>query len=534
MKKMKKMLLAFLTFISLNVIAQNDAFKVKEGSFNKVEGCITIPARYDDNDKAMAVLKIIPENINEQDRKKLNFEGNLATFIQVEQKTGETWVYLTAEAATFLRIKHPDFGVTEFNIPMRLQAKQCYEMVLQYIPIRDKTEKPKNNFLIISVDQHDAAVFVDDEYVGNGYVDKSVLVNNEHTYRVECDLYHTETGKFMITEGEPIELNVNLRPAYGFLNVNTTPEQNAMVYIDNKNVGTTPYKSDKIASGTYSVRVVKTSFETVEQTFVVTDGNTTEAELNMLPIDDEEPEIIYGHLELSSKPYKADIYIDGKYMGQTPRVISDIVMGQHELKLQKEGCVTVVKDIFIKGYETLTLNETLQMGSGVSASSEQRNTVSKSDVDKINFVSLNVAYSLAPQLSYGLTYGQVRKIGWFVNAMSNFGFRFNGKMSSDGKIVFLSGNETKARLSFTGGLVCRVTDNIYAKVGAGYGMRVRCVEDTDGNWYNVVNNTYKGVELSAGMMCRVKGYAISADVLTTNFKYLELKLGVGINWRKNK
>ena len=129
---MKKIVLAILTFImSLNVFSQTDAFKVKDGSFHKIEGCITIPARYDDNDAAMAVVKIIPENINEQDRVKLYFEGNLATFIEVEQNIGETWVYLTAEAATFLRIKHPDFGVTEYWFPMDLKPRQCYELVLQ-------------------------------------------------------------------------------------------------------------------------------------------------------------------------------------------------------------------------------------------------------------------------------------------------------------------------------------------------------------------------------------------------------------------
>ena len=128
---MKKIVLAILTFImSLNVFSQTDAFKVKDGSFHKIEGCITIPARYDDNDYPMAVVKIIPENINEQDRAKLYFEGNLATFIEVEQNIGETWVYLTAEAATFLRIKHPDFGVTEYWFPMDLKPRQCYELVL--------------------------------------------------------------------------------------------------------------------------------------------------------------------------------------------------------------------------------------------------------------------------------------------------------------------------------------------------------------------------------------------------------------------
>ena len=102
---MKKSLVLFLLMlVNICVYAQSDTFKVKEDSFHEVEGCITIPVHYDDNNYAMALLKIIPENINEQDRAKLYFEGNLATFIEVEQNIGETWVYLTAEAATFLRI----------------------------------------------------------------------------------------------------------------------------------------------------------------------------------------------------------------------------------------------------------------------------------------------------------------------------------------------------------------------------------------------------------------------------------------------
>ena len=70
---MKKIVFLLLTFLSINLFAQSDTFKVKEGSFHHVQGCVTIPARYDINDLPMAVIKIIPENINEQDRTKLFF-----------------------------------------------------------------------------------------------------------------------------------------------------------------------------------------------------------------------------------------------------------------------------------------------------------------------------------------------------------------------------------------------------------------------------------------------------------------------------
>ena len=154
----------------------------------------------------------------------------------------------------------------------------------------------------------------------------------------------------------------------------------------------------------------------------------------------------------------------------------------------------------------------------------------------INFLTVNAAYSVAPQMSYGLTYGQVKKLGWFVSAMTNFGFRFDANeweelyslYSSDEAII--SGNSSKARLSLTGGLLLRLGGPVYMKLGAGYGVRVKCWEMSSGGWYEYTPDTYRGVDLTAGLMFNTNGCAISADVVTTNFKTLEFKLGIGINW----
>lgn len=129
---MKKLLFVLLTFVSLNVSSQTTNFKVLDGSFHKVKGCVTIPEHTDINDLPMGLIKIITENITEQERVRIEFEGNLATDIEVEYKVGEVWVYLTARKATFLRMKHPDFGVTEFELPVEIEPNQCYEMVLRY------------------------------------------------------------------------------------------------------------------------------------------------------------------------------------------------------------------------------------------------------------------------------------------------------------------------------------------------------------------------------------------------------------------
>jgi hypothetical protein len=43
-------------------------------------------------------------------------------------------------------------------------------------------------------------------------------------------------------------------------------------------------------------------------------------------------------------------------------------------------------------------------------------------------------------------------------------------------------------------------------------------------------NTYEGIEATAGVMFRLGGLTISLDAVTTNFKMMEMKVGVGFGW----
>ena len=232
---------------------------------------------------------------------------------------------------------------------------------------------------------------------------------------------------------------------------------------------------------------------------------------------------------------KADIYLDGKHYGTTPKVISNIIIGVHKLKLEKDGYVALEKDIVVEEGEMLSLNEKLLEDAKQQPAKQKDDKVKSVDgkTESVNFLTLNAAYSVAPQISFGFTYGQVKKIGWFVSAMTNFGFRLKANeweelYSADEAII--SGNSSKARLSLTGGLLLRLGGPVYMKLGAGYGVRVKCWELSSGEWYEFTPDTYRGVDLTAGLMFNTNGCAISADVVTTNFKTIEFKLGIGINW----
>ena len=404
---MKKFLLVLFAFISINTFAQ---INVKEGSFHKIDGYLMLDKEdhRDDNWKPMALIKISTEGMKAEERARLIFHGNMETYIDVKQMEAETYLYLSAQAATFIEIKHPDYGKTEYWFPEDLCDYCGYEMVVQY-------------------------------------------VNNN------------------------------------------------------------------VTSNTY--------------------------------------------ISVDTDPSGAEIYIDGKHYGQTPNIITDLPMGKHEIKLEKQEYNPMTKIFIIEEGEKLRFNETLlSVYYKASVVNEDKNedkkevvVVEKSkpekkekpiekpkkektvkDIPNINFLTLNAAYSIAPQMSFGLTYGQVKKVGWYVSAMSNFGTRFSANPWSDLLYIdeaIASGNSSNTRLSLTGGLLCRLFGPVYMKVGAGYGTRVKCWELND-TWYEYANNSYKGIDLTAGLMFNVKNCVISADVVTTDFEYMEVKIGIGLNWNK--
>ena len=71
------------------------------------------------------------------------------------------------------------------------------------------------------------------------------------------------------------------------------------------------------------------------------------------------PEQTTGEAEISSTPNMADIYIDGKKVGQTPMTISDLTFGDHEVRLSKEGCSDYTATLTINKKETAKLTATL-------------------------------------------------------------------------------------------------------------------------------------------------------------------------------
>lgn len=451
-----------------------------------------------------------------------------------------------------------------------------------------------------------------------------------YTWRVQAPDYHPEAGKVTVNDPNNTQIvPVDLLPNFGWIEVSGEGLlEGASVYIDNAYVGKAPCKSDAISSGQHLVRVSKERYEAYTEVVTVKDTETTrispalnagfaevtlevdadaeiwvdnerkgfrtwtgvlgkgshmfeckqqnhdpsyssmeiDASMNGKTITLTPPYPIYGSLNVESTPAFASIFIDGKPMGMTPKFVSELLVGQHELRLSKDGyvarteTVTIIKgertQVQVKlgksndGHESPKENQPIVVeqtketqkpannsNGKVKLKQEKKPKVENSkEWNNDFFGTLNASFSTMPKVSFGFTIGQVKHFGWFVSAMTNGnskGFSAVGQCGADGYLEdgsfpMYSGESDINRLSVIAGGIMRFSDMIGIRLGAGYGIRNLNWQTIDGQYYRNAAYSEKGIDVSAGLQMHFNGFVVSLEGVSTNFKTIEGKVGLGM------
>lgn len=276
---------------------------------------------------------------------------------------------------------------------------------------------PEINYLSIITDQQNSMIYINDEFVGFNKVSKLLNVGEPYTWKVECDMYRTVNGNDTLTSGDAVEVYVQMQAAYGFLNVTSSPEENAVIFVDNKHVGNTPLSSVKMNIGKHKMLVFKKEYDPYHYNFEIFGYDTVTVDVAMVSnvknimiqadrnsdiyVDNEfkgvgswngnvslgshifearkishkpfslqasiqeegndtillgPPTPIYGRLELATTPSGASIYAGDRYMGKTP-FEENIIIGEYELVLKHDAKADITLNVNIEENDTLILNE---------------------------------------------------------------------------------------------------------------------------------------------------------------------------------
>ena len=449
---MRTLFLAILLLLSGWVEAQQLSVK----SFRKLENDLSArgsEGRTDQNGDRCAIIKIVTTESG------FDFDPDALGSMGSIQKKGEIWLYVPYGARR-LTMRHAQLGMLrDYAYPERIEKACVYELVLTTGRVRTVVEEEiGGQWLVLTTEPEEAMVYIDEVYEAgeSGRVQK-FLPLGRHTYRVDYALYHPEAGQVELISGERTELKVRLRPAFGYVEVTSEPESGARVLIDGKEVGVTPYRSDPLESGEHRIEVLKAMYAPASQMVTVTDGHTLPVRMQLsanygtltfqtdasseIWINNEKkgegswsgrlnagmyilevrrpfhrsvrqslevkagdvrtlslgsPEPIYGILNISSSPGDAEIWIDGRSYGTTPRILKDILIGEHTLELKKEGCARVSRLISVEEGKVLPVHLTLSSGRSVTLQTDREGDILYVDGKRMGVFPQRL------ELSYGI------------------------------------------------------------------------------------------------------------------------------------
>ena len=298
----------------------------------------------------------------------VQFEGSIVG--NVENKTGEYWVYMP-QGNRMLKVKHANYApimvtFADYGVE-KVESNRTYELTITASGNVVGPVDAGGNFYALTVSPKDAKVSIDGVLQSSSSDGEysAMLPYGSHTYKVEAGGYISKSGSFTISSSDMTPINVSLVSAMATVSV-TCPTPAVSLYVDKKSVGTIPW-TGSLKEGMHLIEAKKEGYRSQQRTINL-------SQQQKLDMAFAELAAIKGNLSVNYKPFGADVYIDGKKIGQSPRVFNGILVGSHKVEIKKDGYGTDNKTVNVLEGQTATLagvlttNASSSVASGTSSS----------------------------------------------------------------------------------------------------------------------------------------------------------------------
>ena len=304
----------------------------------------------------------------------------------IKEYSSEKWVYLSKGTKEIriipmhykpLRVYFPDLGIDG------VESKRTYVLDLVIQNMGAEPVDAGGNFYALSVQPKNAVVTIDGVLQPSSSDGEysAMLPYGTHTYKVEAGGYISKSGSFVVSSGDMTPVSVSLLSAMASVSI-TCPTPAVSLYVDKKAVGNSPW-SGSLKEGMHLLEARKSGYRSQQKTIQL-------AQQQKLDVTFGELVAIQGNLSVNYKPFGADVYVDGKKLGQSPRVFNGLLVGNHQVEVRKDGYATDRKTISISEGQTASITGTLASNAVASSNTSGYSSSSSSMASGSNAISIPV------------------------------------------------------------------------------------------------------------------------------------------------
>jgi hypothetical protein len=238
-----------------------------------------------------------------------------------------------------LRISRKEYRDWESTFVIDYQEEKEIRHTLEALP----------GMLVITSDPKESDVTVN----GVPQSSKSIpLKPGRYEVRISHEGYLTQEKTVKIGLNETVELLVKLEELFeGALLVSTIPP-GADIYINGELRGKSPENFLKIPAGKYQIRITKEGYKPIEKMTTIFKNQSTDIK--------EELAAQTGTLFVKAFPAEAEIHLDNKYLGTSPQMVRNLVIGKHEVRITHEDYSDFIENVQIEPDSQRRLNINLE------------------------------------------------------------------------------------------------------------------------------------------------------------------------------
>lgn len=338
----------------------------------------------DQNGEKCALIKV------ETTQTGFSFNTGSLGVMKTDQHVGEIWVYVP-EGVKRITISHQQLGILrDYELGETVKRARTYILKLITGEVQTVVKKARTSqYVVFQLQPANAVVMLNGEMLAtqDGTATKMMKFGT-YDYQVQAPDYLPQMGK--VTVNDPKQkhvVSVSLKP--NFTSVTLTADNNAEIWVNGDKKGTGSW-TGPLGAGTYEFETRLAGHRSASQTRDITVSSEP------ISIRLQSPTPIYGDADISSLPAMADIYIDGTKRGQTPQLIDQLLIGQHQLRLSKQGYADYSGTININEGETASVNATMNKGANNAAEQQQAINMPREEIAGLRktFTVGNVSFNM--------------------------------------------------------------------------------------------------------------------------------------------
>ena len=188
----------------------------------------------------------------------------------------------------------------------------------------------------------------------------TVRAGTSHDVQITMSGYQSYHASVYVNAGQTTPVKAYLTPnpqQTGSLNINTVPT-GADIYVDGHFLAESPFVVTNLAPGSHTVRLHKAGYDEYLRTVTVNAGKQTPITVTFTAQHSS-----LGSIEVSSTPGGSAVFLDGKYMGQTPMGsyfdLTSVTEGSHAIRVTHPDYQDFSQTVYVKGGSVMTLNAQL-------------------------------------------------------------------------------------------------------------------------------------------------------------------------------